>query len=286
MARRKAQADSVRHKKQISRATLPVVRPIGNGHMPLSAAAYWIATKGGGTKIKPNNDRAWRVALEEILAQIEANKLEIIGERDGKRGSFDVVPTGAFEGIWSEMPTERDANTSAPRKKFLATQVSLPWSSGSDALSAHGKYLECRPFIDDQHWQHNFHDKLYLSGRILWARLKVKKPDVARFWPFDTLATPAPVEAPPALVKAPSAPLDGSLRPGGRKRGPKAIKSDQVKRAMLDDIQHGRRTKEQLDNMLEKEMVTRYAVSRDTARKARRSILEEFYSRQIATNDK
>jgi hypothetical protein len=163
MARRKAQADSVRHKKQISRATLPVVRPIGNGHMPLSAAAYWIATKGGGTKIKPNDDRAWQVALEEVLAQFEANKLEIIGERDGKRGSFDVVPTGAFEGIWSEMPTERDANTSAPRRKFLATQVSLPFSSGSDALSAHGKYLECRPFIDDQHWQDNFHDKLYLS---------------------------------------------------------------------------------------------------------------------------
>lgn len=55
---------------------------------------------------------------------------------------------------------------------------------------------------------------------------------------------------------------------------------------MRNDIQHGRHTVAELENMLEKNLATNYGVSRDTARKARDAVLLEWKSRQIPTNDK
>ena len=55
---------------------------------------------------------------------------------------------------------------------------------------------------------------------------------------------------------------------------------------MRNDIQHGRYTVAQLENMLEKDLEANYGVSRDTARKARNAVLSELNSRQIPTNDK
>jgi DNA-binding GntR family transcriptional regulator len=55
---------------------------------------------------------------------------------------------------------------------------------------------------------------------------------------------------------------------------------------MRNDLQQGRLTVAQLDDMFEKNLVTKYGVSRDTARKARNAVLSELDSRQIPTNDK
>ena len=55
---------------------------------------------------------------------------------------------------------------------------------------------------------------------------------------------------------------------------------------MRNDIQQGRLTVAQLEDMLEKNLATNYGVSRDTARKARKAVLSELNSRQIPTNDK
>ena len=55
---------------------------------------------------------------------------------------------------------------------------------------------------------------------------------------------------------------------------------------MRNDIQHGRHTVAELENMLEKNLATNYGVSRDIARKARKAVLSELNSRQIPTNDK
>jgi DNA-binding GntR family transcriptional regulator len=55
---------------------------------------------------------------------------------------------------------------------------------------------------------------------------------------------------------------------------------------MRNDIQQGRLTVAELENMLEKDLAARYGVSRDTARKARNAVLSELNSRQIPTNDK
>ena len=72
----------------------------------------------------------------------------------------------------------------------------------------------------------------------------------------------------------------------GRRRGARPEKFEQAKDAMRNDIQQGRLTVAELDNMLEKNLAAKYGVSRDTARKARKAVLSELNSRQIPTNDK
>lgn len=98
-------------------------------------------------------------------------------------------------------------------------------------------------------------------------------------------------------------PLESQQMPGGRgpsstagprkpnaeparRRGARPQKFEQAKDAMRNDIQHGRHTAAQLDDMLEKNLATNYGVSRDTARKARKAVLSELNSRQFPTNDK
>jgi hypothetical protein len=81
----------------------------------------------------------------------------------------------------------------------------------------------------------------------------------------------------------------GPRKPGvgpARRRGARPQKFEQARDAMRNDIQHGRHTVADLENMLEKNLATNYGVSRDTARKARKAVLLELNSRQIPTNDK
>ena len=61
-----------------------------------------------------------------------------------------------------------------------------------------------------------------------------------------------------------------------RRRGARPKKFEQARNAMRNDIQQGRLTVSQLEDMLEKELSARYSISRDTARKARNAVLLEF----------
>src|SRR4029077_20506303 len=74
---------------------------------------------------------------------------------------------------------------------------------------------------------------------------------------------------------------DGSAR----RRGARPQKFQQVCGAMRDDLRQGRQTPAGLSNMLEKNLAATYGVSRDTARKARTTVLAELNSRQSPTND-
>jgi hypothetical protein len=71
-----------------------------------------------------------------------------------------------------------------------------------------------------------------------------------------------------------------------RRRGPKPRVRTRVIKDMLDDLQTGRLTAEQLQNEGEDAMVAGYNASRDTCRKARQIALSEFRKRQTPTIDK
>ena len=74
-----------------------------------------------------------------------------------------------------------------------------------------------------------------------------------------------------------------------RKRGRKPEKFDQVKAQMKADMDEGRLPRDRLEAMLEEEMQTKYGVSRDTARKARRavlSIVEDSIDDKLSSIDK
>jgi hypothetical protein len=70
------------------------------------------------------------------------------------------------------------------------------------------------------------------------------------------------------------------------RRGPRRPKFEAVTDAMRRDIQEGRQSAASLREMLEKNLAQTYSVSRDTARKARATVLSELVDRQLATNDK
>jgi len=73
------------------------------------------------------------------------------------------------------------------------------------------------------------------------------------------------------------------LRPetAARARGRRPEKLQQVKEAMKTDLRRGRYTLAELQEMKEKELAATYAVSRDTARKARRAVVSEIAENSI-----
>ena len=73
-----------------------------------------------------------------------------------------------------------------------------------------------------------------------------------------------------------------------RRRGRRPHRFEQTVSAMRADVLQGRLSIAELRNMLEKELVERYGVSRSVARKARDAVLSELRtlnSEQIPTND-
>jgi hypothetical protein len=65
---------------------------------------------------------------------------------------------------------------------------------------------------------------------------------------------------------------------GTRRRGVRPQKFERTKDAMRIEIRQGKLTLAELETMLEKSLSARYAVSRDTARRARNAVLSEFSS--------
>jgi hypothetical protein len=111
------------------------------------------------------------------------------------------------------------------------------------------------------------------------------------WWAASVGITPG---AAPNVANASTAPVSGTAIPepvpviSATPRGPRPRKLEQVIQEMREDIQQGRVSVTELQNMREKELADHHNVSRDTARKARKAVLSEslFVERQIATNDK
>ena len=83
---------------------------------------------------------------------------------------------------------------------------------------------------------------------------------------------PAPVVS--DSVAAASTQRRGAVAP--RRRGRRPIKFEQTTHRMRQDILEGRKTSGMLKDMLEKDLSFAYGVSRDTARKARKTVVSEF----------
>ena len=92
---------------------------------------------------------------------------------------------------------------------------------------------------------------------------------------FAASTKPANHLAPDGTIPIPCAASKSPVKAGlGRPRGAKPKKLEQVKEAMRNHIQQGRRTVAELSSMREKELAAEYGVSRDTARKARKAVSE------------
>ena len=106
----------------------PPINPKERTHMPLSAAAHWIASEGGANSITAD-EKWWRPAFEKLIANIASRKLEVSGRCGGLP---EVVPSDVFVGI----------------------PVAYPCSPNSLQLwTGDGPYLECMLFIDEADWE-------------------------------------------------------------------------------------------------------------------------------------
>jgi hypothetical protein len=140
----------------------PPIGPKERTHMPLSAAAHWIASEGGAISITAD-EKWWRPAFEKLLAAIVSGRLEVGGRRSGLP---ETIPKAVFVGI----------------------PVAYPCSPNSLHLwTGDGPYLDCGLFIDEADWQETGGDKLFQSGRHAgaeWTHLQVPSSAVARLWRF------------------------------------------------------------------------------------------------------
>jgi hypothetical protein len=111
-----------------------------------------------------------------------------------------------------------------------------------------------------------------LLNVVDWQNGVAVAPDGTAYWSIHvqhSAVDVSPTHA-PATSGAPDSPV---LRPA---RGQKPYKREMVEQAMGSDIREGRLTLVDLQKMLEKEVASKYDVSRDTARKARNAVVSNF----------
>lgn len=136
-----------------------LVRPDGDGYMPLYCAAQWIASESGQVNFSPEDPPRWRAAYTALLAAITSEKIRVVGLRSGER---EIIPSHIFAGIQVDYPFED------PELELMV---------GPEL------YLRSYAYRDDEHWRGGFDDALIQKREDKWTRLMVDKPSVRRLWP-------------------------------------------------------------------------------------------------------
>jgi len=136
-----------------------VVVPEGGGHMTLFSVAHWIASRGGA-ELDRLNLEIWQAAYQQLLGQIAAGKVEVIGTRSADGVSEVIDPV-----------------------EFSDCIISQPFGSQDDTL-LFGTVLVlvstpnvCGDTVDGGDSLRNRHGPR-------WIRLRTAKADVAKLWPF------------------------------------------------------------------------------------------------------
>lgn len=144
-----------------ARSLPELMRPDGDGFMPIFCAAQWIATEGGAKTFDPETVEIWRAAFDQLLAAIASERVRAVGLHKGAR---ERVPPATFAGC----------------------EVDYPYSDAPLSLIMGGSmYLRSYPYIDDPHWRDGFDDALVNRDGDHWTQLQVEKGDVRQRWPFS-----------------------------------------------------------------------------------------------------
>lgn len=148
----------------------PITRQGSTGLVPLCCAIHWIMSASGTRTVTINDTASWDTASQTLLSLIAADEIEFFG-----------LPRG--EGL-----TER-----IPGHKVSLVRVLSPLGGPQGDIFLHAaSHIQCNAYIDHAHWQHDFNDKLYESGKVgpTWTHLRVQKSGVLQHWPRrDTLAS-------------------------------------------------------------------------------------------------
>jgi hypothetical protein len=211
--------------------------------------AELLALHNAGTEREPVPDQYLFQLFESLRAAVEAGETWFVG---------DTSPL--ITEVWSSLTLRNSALTVRPREA-IAWMCENPNARGLVPRIA-GQVASSMAPVDS-------------PTRALASSAQ----DQMVLTPFD-----------PAAVNAETKDLGNnpaSRPPLGevRRRGRKSTKFEQTKEKMRRDIHEGRQTADALRNMLEKDLASGYAVSRDTARKARNVILSQIVANSISTNN-
>lgn len=162
----------------------PMTRTSTAGYVPLSSALMWICTKAGTEAMDLEDVELWDDSVAQLLSLISSGEIEILG-RLNSGGPSEKIPSHYFASII----------VSRPLSDYPFLFSDDPW-------------ISCTPFIDLQHWNGDFNDKVLLekSGPATWTHLQVKKSDVLReFSSIQPRTLPSPSDtgalAPPIILK-------------------------------------------------------------------------------------
>jgi len=141
--------------------TLPgPILPTGDGYMPLTSAAQWIATQGGSATFPADDIGCWRPAFDQLLAAIGSDRVRVVGTKDGGR-----EPVAGYH--------------------FVDCPIEYPYQEPDfDSIVGEHVYLRTYTYDSEEEWRDGFSDALVKRGRAIWNRLVVAKADVLEIWPF------------------------------------------------------------------------------------------------------
>lgn len=130
--------------------------------MPLSAAAYWIAARGGSVTFDLNDPEAWRPAYDALRARLSSGDVRAVGMRGEERLE---IPPVEFAGIRLVLP--------ACPEEDLMVMFTAEFS------------LVCWPYNDEYRWRRGESDTIENCTIKRWTRIMVRNDDIERFWPAE-----------------------------------------------------------------------------------------------------
>lgn len=171
--------------------------PLRPGWMPISDAAYWIASEGGRISFSLCNLEKWQQAFFLLLPLMSSGQISAVGRRHG-RGLPEPVPNVCFAGI----------------------AVAYPYSdSPMELLLCERPHLQCYGIVDNEHWEETFNDCLMGDDRHTpeYSHLQARNSDIAREFPFSPTMTMSGIKTTPAGLQEKTREVAARLWPEGNR---------------------------------------------------------------------
>ncbi|MDN4986566.1 hypothetical protein QY049_25740 [Bradyrhizobium sp. WYCCWR 13022] len=154
----------------------PMMRVGTAGYVPFCSVVHWIMTEAGRNIQHLEDSRLWKASVDRLLPLISTGEVQIIGT-----------------------PQSGGAPKPIEGHVFAGVLVSEPLRDSFDMITGDKPWISCIPYVDEEHWNNDFNDQLYLSksGGAAWTHLQVRKSDVIREVSFqDSSALSDASEAP------------------------------------------------------------------------------------------
>lgn len=146
----------------------PILDPGSSGFVPLCAAIQWIMT-GGGTRAMTLNAPEWGQSVQQLWPKICGDEIELVGLEAGQPRASRI-----------------------PGHTLTLIKILPPLrQSIGDILLGAKSHISCTPYVDQKHWEEDFNDKLYETGKPVaaWSHLQVRKSQFLASWPRSVSAS-------------------------------------------------------------------------------------------------